>query len=191
MTDRTPLSKRTRFEVFKRDGFKCCYCGRKPPEAVLVVDHVIAVADGGSDEYDNLTTSCWDCNAGKGAVPLGAVQPAFDEMAVLEAIQEMTERRMFLQTHLSAAQALRQDHDAAMKSAREHWLDLMQPMGNYTGFEARSIDTFLRMGLVLEDMTTAMDIVAAEAAMDATLSSMWKYFCKLCWETIRASRGNN
>jgi hypothetical protein len=29
---RKPLSKRTRFEVFKRDSFTCQYCGRRPPE---------------------------------------------------------------------------------------------------------------------------------------------------------------
>src|SRR5262249_12475071 len=29
-----------RFEVFRRDDFRCTYCGRKPPEVVLHVDHV-------------------------------------------------------------------------------------------------------------------------------------------------------
>jgi len=31
MSDRTPISKRVRFEVFKRDGFQCQYCGASPP----------------------------------------------------------------------------------------------------------------------------------------------------------------
>lgn len=36
------LGKKTRFEVFKRDGFKCMYCGAHPPEAILEVDHLKA-----------------------------------------------------------------------------------------------------------------------------------------------------
>lgn len=60
------LSKRVRFEVFKRDGFTCQYCGRRPPEAVLHVDHVKPRCEGGSDELINLVTSCMECNLGKG-----------------------------------------------------------------------------------------------------------------------------
>jgi len=32
---RMTVSKRIRFEIFKRDGFTFQYCGRKPPEVVL------------------------------------------------------------------------------------------------------------------------------------------------------------
>ena len=34
MAERKPISKKTRFEIFKRDGFSCRYCGAHPPEAV-------------------------------------------------------------------------------------------------------------------------------------------------------------
>lgn len=67
---RKALSKRLRFEIFKRDGFKCLYCGVSPTEKVLRVDHVKPVVDGGGDEPANLVTSCFDCNSGKGPVPL-------------------------------------------------------------------------------------------------------------------------
>lgn len=33
---RKPISKKIRFEVFKRDGFTCQYCGRMAPDVVLV-----------------------------------------------------------------------------------------------------------------------------------------------------------
>lgn len=52
MAKRKSLGQRSRFEVFKRDGFKCQYCGRNPPEAILQVDHIIAVANGGSSDDD-------------------------------------------------------------------------------------------------------------------------------------------
>ena len=72
---RKPLSKRTRFEVFKRDDFQCAYCGRRPPEIVLHVDHIVPVAEGGGDDFANLLTACDECNLGKGPVALGEVEP--------------------------------------------------------------------------------------------------------------------
>ena len=57
--------KRVRFEVLKRDNFTCQYCGRKPPEIKLQVDHIIPVSRGGKDVMENLRAACWDCNIGK------------------------------------------------------------------------------------------------------------------------------
>lgn len=48
MSARKTITKKTRFEVFKRDGFKCVYCGACAPEVVLVVDHIDPVANGGN-----------------------------------------------------------------------------------------------------------------------------------------------
>lgn len=63
---RTPIAPRLRFEVLRRDGFRCTYCGRTATEgAVLHVDHLIPVASGGPGELDNLVTACSDCNLGK------------------------------------------------------------------------------------------------------------------------------
>ena len=59
------VTKRLRYEVFRRDGFTCRYCGAKPPEAELTTDHVVPVALGGTDEPSNLVTACGPCNSGK------------------------------------------------------------------------------------------------------------------------------
>lgn len=67
MAERKPLSKKLRFEVFKRDGFTCQYCGHMAPDVLLEVDHIKPVAQGGKNEIMNLVTSCRDCNSGKGA----------------------------------------------------------------------------------------------------------------------------
>lgn len=63
---RKPISKRTRFEIFKRDAFTCQYCGRLAPGVVLHIDHLIPVAEHGSDDPSNLVTACEECNIGKG-----------------------------------------------------------------------------------------------------------------------------
>jgi len=54
-----------RWEVFERDNYTCQYCGQCAPNVKLEVDHVIPVADGGSNDMDNLRTSCYACNRGK------------------------------------------------------------------------------------------------------------------------------
>ena len=61
------VSKSLRFEVLKRDGHACTYCGAKAPDVQLHVDHVMPTALGGTDDPSNLTTACQDCNAGKGS----------------------------------------------------------------------------------------------------------------------------
>ena len=65
MTKRKSLSKSVRFEVFKRDSFKCQYCGKSAPDVVLEVDHIIPVSKGGDNDISNLITACFDCNRGK------------------------------------------------------------------------------------------------------------------------------
>lgn len=63
---RKSINKKTRFDVFNRDSFTCRYCGRKAPEVILEVDHLIPVSKGGTNDVYNLITSCRDCNRGKG-----------------------------------------------------------------------------------------------------------------------------
>ena len=67
--EREQIKPKLRFQVFERDGFTCQYCGRTPEqdEVVLNVDHTISVKNGGTNDIENLVTSCWDCNIGKGA----------------------------------------------------------------------------------------------------------------------------
>jgi hypothetical protein len=65
MISRKPIGNAKRFEVFKRDLFTCQYCGAKPPNVVLEVDHILPVSKGGSNSISNLSTSCFNCNRGK------------------------------------------------------------------------------------------------------------------------------
>lgn len=63
------VTKRTRFEVLRRDNHTCQYCGAKAPDVVLQIDHVTPVALGGDDKPTNLLTACHGCNAGKTSIP--------------------------------------------------------------------------------------------------------------------------
>jgi hypothetical protein len=59
------MNNRVRFRVLSRDRFTCQYCGRKAPDVVLHVDHILPRSRGGTDDPANLKTACSDCNLGK------------------------------------------------------------------------------------------------------------------------------
>lgn len=64
---RSGLSLSLRFDVFRRDEFRCQICGATASDgARLEVDHKVPVAKGGLDEISNLWTLCFGCNRGKG-----------------------------------------------------------------------------------------------------------------------------
>lgn len=61
------VTRAMRYEVLRRDGFRCVKCGRGREDGVkLHVDHIKPVSRGGKSEMDNLQTLCEDCNCGKG-----------------------------------------------------------------------------------------------------------------------------
>lgn len=55
---------RLRRRVKDRDNSTCQYCGRIVEKGT--VDHVLPLAQGGTDELDNLVWACKGCNGSKG-----------------------------------------------------------------------------------------------------------------------------
>ncbi len=95
---RPGLSKKTRFEVFKRDSFKCQYCGRTAPDVVLHADHVSPVSKGGASDVMNLVTSCIDCNLGKSDRALDDNTVVAKQRAQLEDLSERREQLAMMLT---------------------------------------------------------------------------------------------
>ena len=96
MTKRKGLSKGKRFDIFRRDGFTCQYCGQQPPDVVLEVDHILPVVEGGDNDPMNLTTSCRPCNQGKGKKRLDHPPQRPDaDLAWLEMQQDIAELRAY------------------------------------------------------------------------------------------------
>jgi hypothetical protein len=57
-----------RFQILKKDNYKCAICGRSPATTVgieLHIDHIIPFSKGGKTKSDNLQTLCNECNIGK------------------------------------------------------------------------------------------------------------------------------
>ena len=62
------VSDKLRYQVLKRDNFKCCYCGASPSKdssVELHIDHIIPWSKGGETNLENLQTLCSKCNLGK------------------------------------------------------------------------------------------------------------------------------
>jgi 5-methylcytosine-specific restriction endonuclease McrA len=119
---RKSLSKKLRFEVFKRDKFRCQYCGRPSPEVVLlVVDHVEPVSKGGTDDILNLITSCEDCNSGKGAVRLSDGAALEKTRAQLELLEE---KRQQLEMLIQWKKGLSDIKQEAADKAADFWSEL-------------------------------------------------------------------
>lgn len=97
---RKPLSKRTRFEVFKRDGFTCQFCGNTPPAVILEVDHLVPLSKGGVDEIINLLTSCEGCNRGKSDRLVTQISSPDARPETLRIHQEVAEAKRFLNERL-------------------------------------------------------------------------------------------
>jgi len=66
--ERAKLTAGLRYLILKRDGFRCCKCGKSQADANYVrleVDHKIPVSQWGRTIEGNLETLCRDCNQGK------------------------------------------------------------------------------------------------------------------------------
>lgn len=64
-TKRIKFPPKVRQYVFERDGYQCKSCGKTNLEARLEVDHIIAIAMGGTNDLSNLQTLCQRCNRQK------------------------------------------------------------------------------------------------------------------------------
>ena len=64
--ERALMTNSLRYDILKRDGFKCQICGSTVQDGVkLHVDHIIPVSRGGHTTPDNLRTLCDRCTSGK------------------------------------------------------------------------------------------------------------------------------
>jgi hypothetical protein len=106
---REPVGKRLRFQIFDRDGFACQYCGKTPPDVKLEIDHIISVSTGGTNDPENLRTSCSACNAGKSNRQLGAVSNDKDSLRrSQEALESVDTAKQFSKA-MKAREAVRRD----------------------------------------------------------------------------------
>lgn len=175
---RKAISKKLRFDIFKRDGFQCIYCGATPPSVLLHVDHVTPIALGGDNDIDNLVTACQPCNLGKSATPLSVIPKSLKEKA--SEAQELEDQLRGYQAVLSAMRDRIED---------EAW----QVADVFNDTHAPGCDTFNRSWLMsikrfierigLHETITSMEIATSKKPYSQ--AQCFKYFCGICWSKIK------
>jgi hypothetical protein len=133
-TARKPLSKRARFEILKRDGFRCRYCGVTPQVRVLRVDHVVPVSKGGTNDAANLVTACDPCNAGKSDRLLGDTH-----LNVMGAPEDLKEQARQVRLYLKAMKDLDSARDEVVLSLVRRWEERIGSMSRDMANRMRSL----------------------------------------------------
>ena len=105
------VSKRTRFEVLRRDDYTCRYC--RSAENPLTIDHVVPTSLGGTDDPANLVTACRDCNAGK-----SSASP--DAALVANVADDAVRWSAAMKKASDNAESNRQRERAALDAFRDH-----------------------------------------------------------------------
>jgi len=75
---------------------------------MLVIDHIVPVASGGSDDQENLATACEECNFGKSDRPILGPPPTPSQLAEAQAIKE---ERFDMQGHAASVSALIEERE--------------------------------------------------------------------------------
>jgi hypothetical protein len=185
MVERIPISKKKRFDVFKRDEFRCAYCGVTPSNSVVLeCDHIMPVAQGGENDIDNLVTSCRDCNRGKGATPLSNIPQSLEEKA-----SDVAEKEAQISAYYKILAAKKEREDDELWSIADIFIERFHYDGDGGIQRSRlsSIRTFLEKLNFFEVME------AMEIATDKKHSKgpAFAYFCGICWRKIKRANGED
>ena len=185
MQKRKSISLKNRFRVFKRDDFKCQYCGKGLPEVILEVDHITPVSKGGDNTMNNLITSCFDCNRGK-SDELLTIKPKNIQDTIIEEIELKKERQKQIKYFDKELRKLKKEEKATLDDIGIYWWDNFVKVNDrgYTVFAGKrlvSIKTFLKK-LTPEEIKSSMDIALDRLANE---NQAWKYFCGVCWCKIK------
>lgn len=173
------ISKKIRFEVFKRDGFQCAYCGKTPPQVTLEVDHIDPKSKGGKDDLNNLITACFDCNRGKKNIPLSKIPSKISEnLAILqEQESQLKEYRKFVARVERRVKKDMDDVAAIYEEAYPDWTFTER-------FRKTSLKLFLNQ---LPKDQVMWSLEAAISKFPTNKDRVIKYFCGICWHKIRGT----
>lgn len=177
---RQGLSKRLRFEVFKRDQFTCQYCGAHPPAVVLHIDHIEAVANGGTSDIDNLVTACEACNHGKADIPLSSVP---------ESLASKAARIAEAEEQLAGYNAIMRAKAERLEADTWDVAELLWPGCATHGISRRwlyDIKRFVeRLGV-----SQCQEFAELAASYGYGDRRRFLYFCGCCWRVIKSDDRN-
>lgn len=170
------ISKKTRFEVFKRDGFQCAYCGKTPPEIVLEVDHIEPVSEGGTDDMENLLTACFDCNRGKRNIKLDKIPTKLEEN--IEVLREKEDQYKEYQKLIKKISNRLNRDCGKIDDIYNGYFSNYRLSDNFKNGTLRNFLKYLPYHEVEESMHLACGKIKSD-------QNAIKYFCGICWNKIK------
>jgi hypothetical protein len=171
------ISKKIRFEVFKRDGFACVYCGRTPPNVLLEADHINPKSIGGEDDINNLATSCFDCNRGKKAIPLSTIPQQISENTEI-----LQEKELQFSEYNKILKKIKTRTNKSIRNIEIIFQGFF-PDSKFSPNFKISIKTFLK-SLSEKDIIESMEMACDRKQRDGYTATL-KYFCGICWHKIK------
>lgn len=170
------INKKTRFEVFKRDGFQCAYCGKTPPAVTLEVDHIEPISKGGSDDINNLITACFDCNRGKRNIELNKIPAKLNEN--LEILKEKEEQ---LKEYRRFIKKVEKRIENDINIIDEIYSTYFPGWAFSDNFKNVSLKNFVKQ-LPLNEIIDAIELACSKTNdRDKAIP----YFCGICWNKIK------
>jgi len=150
------ISKKTRFEVFKRDGFQCQYCGKTPPEVTLELDHINPKSKEGKDDINNLLTACFDCNRGKSNISLKTIPNTLSAN-----IEILKEKENQLKNYNKLLEKIEQRTQRDIEEINEVYHSYFSEWVLSDEFKNKSVRTFLKY-LPKQEVINAMHLASVQ-----------------------------
>ncbi len=176
-----PLSIKTRFSIFERDGFSCQYCGQKPPNTVLEIDHIYPKSKGGKNDLDNLTTSCFECNRGKRDRILGSVSKG-----VAKRINNIKEKEKQMEAFYNYQKKIEKIIDKKVEKLSKLWADLW---GNRYTLNLRGYSTIKMFLKYLPESEIEEAMYIATGKISNSVENCYKYLCGILHNKKRTLYG--
>lgn len=169
------MTQRLRYEILKRDGYRCQYCGASAEETELRVDHVVPRALNGTDSPDNLVAACVECNTGK-----SSTHPDAETVARVSAKQFAW--RAAIDDALQAFMDEKAETDAAADDFADAWNGWTYPDGRRCPIPddwRTSFERWLRLGFTAEHLISLLPVSMKKTQVQG--SGKWPYFCGVVW----------
>lgn len=169
------VSKRLRYEIFRRDNHTCRYCGAAAPDAKITIDHVLPEALGGTDTPDNLVTACDPCNSGKTSTTPGA--PLVADVAE-DALRWAGAMARAAQEAMEDIHAREKTHKEFQKAWKRNGGVSSDLPDNWRG----SLNSIIAAGLPAEALAECVDIAFDQRHVYDR--NRFKYTCGVAWRKI-------
>lgn len=173
---------RLRFEILRRDGHTCRYCGQSAPDVKLTVDHVVPESLGGSDDPSNLVTACTSCNGGKASI---APDSALVADVASDALRYAAALRWAIEDRRQTFEALQSEID--------YFHDKWTAWGAGEGEERVSVpldidwrstvERWLVAGLDVDELVNRIP-KAMKPKVRGDNFGRWRYFCGIAWNML-------